>query len=149
MSHRARAVPLVALLVFVTVAPALVTWAVGPGRPSPARGEEVRTVVLDIRFSRFSVPEIDVRPGETVRVVVRNHDPIPHELIIGDLAVQDRHETGTEAHHGTVPGEVSVAHNGEAETTYTFPVTADRPILFGCHLPGHWDYGMQGTVRIT
>ena len=104
------------------------------------------TVTLTIRHSRFVPSSLEVRPGSTVRIVVRNLDPIAHELIVGDQAVQDVHERGTETHHGERPGEVSVAAGAATETTYTFP--ASGPILLGCHLPGHWDYGMRGTVRV-
>ena len=105
-----------------------------------------RTVTLDVHHSRFSLEELHVRPGETVRFVLRNTDPIPHELIVGDQHVQDVHEAGSEAHHGERPGEVSVAPGATAVTTYRF----DRPgrLLFGCHLPGHWAYGMRGTIDV-
>jgi uncharacterized cupredoxin-like copper-binding protein len=110
-------------------------------------GGDERTVTLDVRHSRFSVEELHVRPGETVRFVVRNTDPIPHELIVGDESVQEVHEAGTEAHHAERPGEVSVAPGATAVTTYRF----DRPgrLLFGCHLPGHWAYGMRGTITVA
>ena len=106
----------------------------------------VRTVVLDIEHSRFRPARVTVERGETVRFVVRNHDPIDHELIVGDQAVQDLHEVGTEAHHGAEPGEVSVRAREEAETTYTFSSRDD--ILFGCHLPSHWGYGMRGEITV-
>lgn len=140
--------------VLVVGAPLIVGWQTAAGDPGdpgdPGDGGmsgTVRTVVVDIRFSRFSVSELEVRRGETVRFVLRNHDPIPHELIIGDMEVQERHEQGTEAEHGDIPGEVSVAHNGTAETTYTFRERGT--LLFGCHLPGHWNYGMQGVIRVV
>jgi uncharacterized cupredoxin-like copper-binding protein len=107
----------------------------------------VQTVILTVHHSRFSASEVKVRPGTTVRFVVRNTDPIAHELIVGDRGAQDRHETGTEAHHGDRPGEVSVAPGAVAVTTYTFPASSAR-LLFGCHLPGHWAYGMRGTVLV-
>ena len=109
-------------------------------------GGGARTVTIDVHHSRFSIDELDVRPGETIRFVVRNSDPIPHELIVGDQSVQDVHEAGTEAHHGDRAGEVSVAPGATATTTYRF----DRPgrLLFGCHLPGHWAYGMRGTITV-
>ena len=116
----------------------------------PARGGEARsaerTVVLDLRWSRFSPSEIEVAVGTTVRFEVRNRDPIAHELIVGDASVQDRHERGTEAQHGDRPGEVSVPPRSTAVTTYMF----SRPgsVAFGCHLPGHWDYGMRGSVLV-
>lgn len=104
-----------------------------------------RTIVLDIEYSRFHPARVTVEPGETVRFVVRNHDPIDHELIVGNEEVQDVHERGTEAHHGAKPGEVSVAAGEEASTTYTFGI---KDTLFGCHLPGHWDHGMRGSIRV-
>lgn len=110
-------------------------------------GGGVRTVTIDVHHSRFSVSELAVRPGETVRFVLRNADPIPHELIIGDQSVQDLHESGTEAHHGDRPGEVSVAPGATAVTTYRFGETGGG-LLFGCHLPGHWAYGMRGEIRV-
>ena len=111
-----------------------------------AQGSE-RTVELTVHHSRFSLDELHVRPGETVRFVLRNTDPIPHELIVGDRTVQDIHEAGTESHHGDRPGEVSVAPGATAVTTYRFGPAGGR-LLFGCHLPGHWAYGMQGTITV-
>lgn len=110
-------------------------------------GGSVRTVVLDIHHSAFSTSAMTARQGQLVRFVIRNHDPIAHEFIVGDEAVQDRHEHGTEAHHGERPGEVSVPAGATAETTYRF--TAAGPLLFGCHLPGHWAYGMRGTIAVS
>ena len=106
-----------------------------------------RTVEITVHHSRFSVDELRVRPGETVRFVLRNTDPIPHELIVGDQSVQDVHKVGTEPHHGDRPGEVSVAPGATAVTTYRFGSSGGR-LLFGCHLPGHWAYGMRGTIRV-
>lgn len=105
-----------------------------------------RTVELTVHHSRFSLDELHVRPGETIRFVLRNTDPIPHELIVGDQSVQDVHELGTESHLGDRPGEVSVAPGATAVTTYRFG--AAGRLLFGCHLPGHWDYGMKGAITI-
>ena len=107
-----------------------------------------RTVTVTVHHSRFDIADLDVRPGETVRFVLRNTDPIPHEFIIGDQSVQGVHELGTEAHHAERPGEVSVAPGATAVTTYRFGA-AGTELLFGCHLPGHWAYGMKGTIRVV
>jgi uncharacterized cupredoxin-like copper-binding protein len=109
-----------------------------------------RTVVVTMRHSRFEPARVQVAPGERVRFVLRNTDPIDHEFILGDDAVQRRHEQGRErAHHGEVPGERSVAAGEEAVTTYAFPAAADGLDLeFACHLPGHYAYGMHGRVRV-
>lgn len=117
---------------------AAASHALGPG--------EV-TVELSVEHSRFSFDRLEVRPGSIVRFVLRNHDPIAHELIVGDDEVHRVHATGTEAEHPPVPGEVSVGPNATASTVYAF----DEPgtVVFACHLPGHLDYGMKGEVIVT
>jgi uncharacterized cupredoxin-like copper-binding protein len=109
-----------------------------------------RTVVVTMHHSHFEPALVRVAPGERVRFVLRNTDPIDHEFILGDAAVQVRHERGRERHHhGDVPGERSVAAGQEAATTYAFPEGWDgRSVEFACHLPGHYAYGMRGTVRV-
>jgi uncharacterized cupredoxin-like copper-binding protein len=82
-----------------------------------------------------------------VTFVVRNDDPIDHEFLIGDEAAQDLHESGTEAHHGDRPGEISVPAGTTVSTSYTFEEPGT--LLFGCHLPQHYAYGMKGVIRIT
>jgi uncharacterized cupredoxin-like copper-binding protein len=115
--------------------------ACSPASASP----DARTVEIGIRYSRFDPTTIDVRPGETVRFVISNTDPIDHEFIFGDESVQDAHELGTESYHPPRPGEVTIPPGETVETTYTFD--GDN-LLFGCHLPGHYDYGMRGLVVV-
>jgi uncharacterized cupredoxin-like copper-binding protein len=128
------------------VAAVLVAVAAGGSR---AAGPD-RTVVVTMHHSHFEPALVRVAPAERVRFVLRNTDPIDHELILGDAAVQARHERGRERHHhGDVPGERSVAAGTEATTTYVFPSGWDgRSVEFACHLPGHYAYGMRGTVRV-
>lgn len=107
----------------------------------------IRTIELTVRHSTFSADELHVARGERVTFVVHNEDPIDHELIVGPMDVQQRHDNGTEAHHPPKPGEVSVPLLETATTAYDF----DRPgtYWFGCHLPGHWDYGMFGRITVS
>ena len=109
-----------------------------------------RTVLVTMHHSRFEPATLRVAPGQRVRFVLRNTDPIDHEFILGDTFVQARHEQGRQRHHhGDVPGERSVAAGQEAATTYAFPAGLDgRTLEFACHLPGHYAYGMHGTVRV-
>ncbi len=104
-----------------------------------------RTVVITIHHSAFEPVELDVRPGETIRFVIRNTDPIDHEFIVGDREVQDVHERGTEASHPPRPGEVTVPAGQIVRTSFTF---GEDDLLFGCHIPGHWAYGMRGIVLV-
>jgi uncharacterized cupredoxin-like copper-binding protein len=115
--------------------------ACAPASATPS----TRTVRVAIHYSAFSLATIDVDPGETVRFVVSNSDPIDHEFLIGDEAVQIAHERGTEAVHPPRPGEITVPAGETVETTYTFGA---RDLIFGCHLPGHYAYGMGGAIAV-
>lgn len=118
---------------------------VAAGACAPAQSGD-RTVVIDIEYSAFSPQKLEFQKGETVRFVLNNGDPIDHEFIVGDEAVQGVHEQGTERLHGGKDGEVSVPAGEDAETSYTF--TESGTLIFGCHLPGHYDYGMRGEIRV-
>ena len=135
-----------ALLTGAAVA-AVASWPAA----SRAGGGATRTVVVTMHHSRFEPSVVRVGPGERVRFVLRNTDPIDHEFILGDESVQRRHEQGRERHHhGDVPGERSVAAGQEAATTYVFPATlAGQALEFACHLPGHYAYGMHGRARVS
>lgn len=137
-----RRVVLIAAVVVTLVSGAGLVAASAAGPAS----EGVVEVQMTIRHSRFIPEEISVPAGSTVRFVVDNTDPIDHELIVGPRSVQDAHERGTHAVHGEVPGEVSVGAGESASTTYVF--ASPGRVLMGCHLPGHWDYGMRGEIAV-
>ena len=128
------------------VALTLLVGAVAASRGAAARANG-GTVRITIHYSTFEPADLAVEPGETVRFVIVNTDPIDHEFILGDARVQRVHEEGTEAHHPPRPGEVSVPAGETVVTTYTFPESPGA-LIFGCHLPGHYDFGMRGTVTI-
>ena len=111
------------------------------GRATP------QTVAVTIRHSQFAPAHFTVSRGATVRFTITNSDPIDHEFILGDEAVQRRHEVGTEPSHGRVPGEVSVPAGAVGETNYTF--SRAGVVLIGCHAPGHYAYGMRGWVLVA
>jgi uncharacterized cupredoxin-like copper-binding protein len=104
-------------------------------------------VLVDIHHSRFSPDSFRFEAGTVVRFVIHNSDPIDHEFILGDTSVQRKHERGTHARHGDVPGEVSVPAGETRSTTYTF--TEAGTLTIGCHLPAHYAYGMRADVTIV
>jgi uncharacterized cupredoxin-like copper-binding protein len=128
-------------LAMLLVGASLATGGAAAARPTDG------VVRITIHFSHFDPDAIEVEPGQTVRFVIHNTDPIDHEFILGDEHVQLVHEEGTEAHHPPRPGEVSIPPGATVVTTYTFPVSGGS-LIFGCHLPGHYAYGMRGSVTI-
>ncbi|MGH2711437.1 MAG: cupredoxin domain-containing protein [Actinomycetota bacterium] len=110
---------------------------------SPEAPDEVS---VNIRFSRYHPERFEFPAGSTVKFVVINKDPIDHEFLIGDERVQQIHEEGTEAHHGDKPGEISIAAGTTRATTYTF--NEPGTLIVGCHLPGHYAFGMSGEIEV-
>jgi len=138
-----------ALAVLVAGATAFAGYAVNDdahAQTNPPLGPGLVTVDIGIRYSKFSISTLRVREGTLVRFLVHNDDPIHHEFIVGPESVHLRHEHGTEATHPPVPGEVSIAPDDVGETFYRF----DQPgrLMFACHLPGHFAYGMKGWVVV-
>jgi uncharacterized cupredoxin-like copper-binding protein len=135
---------------------ALLLVACGPGADAgpPGRTATARVVELSIDGMRFSPPDhIEVRQHETVRLVIRNPDGIPHEVFIGIEAEQLEHRA---AHASTPPRlQAEVPHYGRgahihALGTGQFDYRFDRQgeLLIGCHLPGHWESGMRATILV-
>lgn len=116
---------------------------------SPVHSDSIQrqTVEIVIKHSRFVPGTIKVAPGTNVTFAITNRDPIDHELIIGDEGVQLRHERGSEPLHGDIPGEVTVLAGETKQTTYFF--TQPGQLLFGCHYPGHYAYGMRGVILVA
>jgi uncharacterized cupredoxin-like copper-binding protein len=121
-----------------------------PGAASGSGGPA--TVDLVIHYSHFSLANLTVDRGETVRFVVHNTDPIDHELIVGDRAVQDSHEQGADIDHdGSIPGQISVPAETTVATTVVFTPSfiGAGGLQFACHLPGHYAYGMHGGIAVV
>lgn len=130
----------------VVVALAIATSACSTGGDGGDRSAR-ETVHVTVRDSRFVPDNFEFPVGTTVTFVVENTDPIDHEFIIGNEAVQQAHEEGTEAHHGAKPGELSIPIGETRRTTYTFDEPG--PLLIGCHLPTHYDFGMRGDITVV
>jgi uncharacterized cupredoxin-like copper-binding protein len=104
---------------------------------------------LTIRFhySHFEPDLVRVRAGVPVTITLRNDDPIDHEWIVGPPAIHAVHRRGTEAVHERRPTEVSVPALSSRVTRLTFSRAGD--LAYSCHLPGHEEYGMVGTLHIS
>jgi uncharacterized cupredoxin-like copper-binding protein len=129
------------------VVPALLVPVLAAGAAGVLAAGGAIHVRIEIEHSRFLPAAFSVPVGRPVVIELHNADPIDHEWIVGDEATHLRHATGTEAHHGARPTEVSI----DALSTVTTTVTFSTPGTFRyvCHLPGHEAYGMVGTVTVT
>ena len=123
------------------------------GAPASAAKAD-RTIDIVMTTLTFEPSSIAVRPGETVRFVIRNTSRVDHEFTLGDAATQRAHRKemaemsahGQMMHHGD-PNMVAVKAGQTGELTWTF----HQPGLveFDCNLPGHFEGGMRGTVTVA
>ena len=65
----------------------------------PACSSGTQTITVDMRFSHYTPVALRVHKGETVRFKLVNQDPITHEFIIGDAALQQRLELSHPENH--------------------------------------------------
>ncbi|MGH2718780.1 MAG: cupredoxin domain-containing protein [Actinomycetota bacterium] len=131
----------------------------GAGGTAFARSRQIPTVTITIHYSHFYPSDVAVKAGTAVRFTVVNTDPIDHEFIVGDEALQQQEETGTDTvHDGSVPGQISVPAGTTRSLVVTMPRRSpDQPpgvpgagsLIFACHLPGHYAYGMRGSITLT
>jgi plastocyanin len=88
----------------------------------------------------FSPSTVAVARGETVTFVVTTAGPTTHEFMVGpaDAVAADR--AGT-------PEAADIAMMQTKSVTYTFD--GPGPFAFACHVDGHYEAGMQGTIVLV
>jgi uncharacterized cupredoxin-like copper-binding protein len=114
---------------------------------APPPSPNATAVTIRFHYSHFEPNVVTVPAGVRITFTLRNDDPIDHEWIVGPPAVHEVHRHGTEMFHGRIPTEVSVP----AYSTRVTSITFDDPgeLAYICHLPGHEEYGMTGTVVVV
>jgi uncharacterized cupredoxin-like copper-binding protein len=110
-----------------------------------------RTIAVDMNDTmRFTPSEVTVRRGETIRFIVRNTGIVPHEMVLGTGNELKAHgEAMRHAAHAMTHDEPYMAQvppKGEKEIVWRF--TQPGEFLFGCLVPGHFEAGMTGKVRV-
>ena len=110
-----------------------------------------RTILVDANDQmRFNPGDITVEEGETIAFTVTNSGALEHEFVIGDAEVQEEHENEMaedDDGHGEEETYAIELAPGETRTlVYTFDDAGE--LLYGCHVPGHYDAGMVGTITV-
>jgi uncharacterized cupredoxin-like copper-binding protein len=98
---------------------------------------------------RFTPARMEVRQGETVRLVVRNRGKVLHEFVLGTKQELDAHAAMMAKYPGMEHDESHMLHVKSAKSkplVWTF----NRPgeFQFACLLPGHYQAGMVGTIVV-
>lgn len=98
---------------------------------------------------RFTPQSIHVKQGETLRLKVINDGKIPHELVLGPkhelLAHAKEMRSGTgHGHHSNNAITLNAGEQGEIIWVFKKAGILD----FACLIPGHFEAGMSGEVRV-
>ena len=123
-------------------------------------GKVTRVIDIVATDNAFSLKSLQVKDGETVRIVVRNDGIEPHELIIGTVTehaehrkmMRDMMERQKKGEHHSMAGMdhmsgVSVEPGKTATFVWTFARTSN--LEFACNMPGHYEDGMKGAITFT
>lgn len=142
------------------------------GKPAKASAAS-RTIEVVMHDNYYTPESIEVKAGETVRFVVRNEGELVHEFNIGTPEMHAAHsdEMQMMVDHGVLeynrinrdaakamqaamghglhddPNSALLEPGGTGEIVWSFP--SDGTIEFACNVPGHYDAGMSGAIKLT
>lgn len=122
------------------------------GEPAdPSEADRVIEVNVDNDLA-FEPAHFEVAVGEVVTFRIINSGDVEHEFVLGDEEAQNEMaemmDSGEDhAHSGDMGNAVTIHAGDTGELTWRF--TSPGTVLIGCHVPGHYEAGMTGTVTVT
>ena len=107
---------------------------------------------IDIRMSdqmRFIPDRLQVRQGESIRLVIHNDGKTQHEFVLGNRADLDKHAEMMARFPGMEHDEPYMAHVAPGQTgeiIWTFNRAGEFD--FACLIAGHYQAGMTGSIEV-
>jgi len=110
----------------------------------------IRTITIDMSDSmRFTPSTMTVKQGETIRFIVSNSGKLQHEMVLGtENELKEHYEVMKkypEMEHAD-DNMVTVQPGKTGEIIWHF--TKAGSVSFACLLPGHYEAGMKGAVKV-
>ena len=109
-----------------------------------------RTIEISMSDAmRFTPDQLEVKQGETIRLIHRNDGQVLHEFVIGTQDDLDKHAALMVKFPGMEHDEPYMAHVGPGQTgeiIWTFNRAGDFD--FACLIAGHYQAGMVGRIRV-
>jgi uncharacterized cupredoxin-like copper-binding protein len=139
----------------------------------PGKASEVsRTVEIKMLDNYYEPAEIEVKAGETIRFAIKNLGEFVHEFNIGTASMHAAHqkEMVMMVEHGVIepdkinhekmkmdmgggrtmehndPNSVLLEPGKSGEVIWKFAEA--KGIEFACNVPGHYDAGMMGPLKV-
>jgi uncharacterized cupredoxin-like copper-binding protein len=119
------------------------------GRPGDPK-KVTHAINIDMNDEMEYLPNgLRLKAGDTVRFVVRNSGRIMHELVLGTMDELKAHAELMRKHPGMEHDEPYMAHVAPGKTqTIVWQFTKPGAFYYGCLVPGHFEAGMVGIVRV-
>ena len=119
------------------------------GRPGDPK-KVTHTIKIDMRDEMEYLPNgLRLKVGDTVKFVVRNSGRIMHELVLGTMEELKEHSELMRKFPGMEHDEPYMAHVSPGKTeTIVWQFTKPGAFYYGCLVPGHFEAGMVGIVRV-
>jgi len=117
----------------------------------PGKAAEVNRVI-EVRAAdnmRYTPDAITVRRGETIEFVVKNVGKLKHEFVLGDAKELKEHAALMRRYPNMEhddPNMAKVAPGGTSKLIWKF--THAGTVEFACLMPGHYEAGMKGHIRV-
>lgn len=119
------------------------------GKPGVV-AKAARTITVTMSDNmRYTPSNIQVKQGETVRFIVKNAGQIKHELSLGTqkelLEHLEQMKKFPDMEHDE-PSKITLAPGKQGEIIWQF--TKSGTVNFACLMPGHYEAGMKGTIKV-
>jgi uncharacterized cupredoxin-like copper-binding protein len=120
------------------------------GKEGDAR-KATRTIAIEMDDRmRFTPSEITVKEGETIRFVIRNKGKMLHEIVLGTMADLKEHAEMMKKHPEMEHDEPYMSHvNPGKKGNMVWQFTRPGEFYYACLIPGHFEAGMMGTIKVT
>lgn len=120
------------------------------GEPGKA-AQVTRTITISMSDNmRYTPSSLQVKQGETVRLIIRNEGKLKHEFSLGSEAELKEHyevmKKYPDMEHDE-PGKLNLAPGKDGEIIWRFSQAGT--IHFACLHPGHYEAGMKGQVLVS
>ena len=110
------------------------------------------TRTIEIRMTddmRFAPNQLQIKLGETVRLVAVNAGKLLHEIVIGTPQELKAHAEMMKKHPGMEHDEPYMAHVDPGQKgTIVWTFNRAGSFEFACLIPGHFEAGMIGRINV-
>jgi len=119
------------------------------GKPGVA-AKASRTITIEMSDAmRFTPSDMEVKRGDTVRFIIKNVGQVKHEFNLGTQEELLEHLEQMKKFPGMEhdePNKITLEPGKQGEIVWQF--TKAGVVNLGCLIPGHYESGMKGAIKV-